>query len=92
MNPFGAQIDNSQLIIGLVRDRIPVTPNDTEDNVGAGNVAIGLDISGAGVVVYITVDGNTRTETVAANTRIICSVSRVLATGTTATGIIAVVM
>lgn len=92
MNPFRSDLDNQQLLIGLVRDRIPVTPNDDADNVGEGNVAIGLDIAGGGTITYITVDGNKRTETVVANSRLICSVKRVLASGTTATGIIAVVM
>jgi hypothetical protein len=38
---------------------IPVTPNDSTDNVGAGNVAIGLYIETGGDVVFLNKDDNT---------------------------------
>ena len=89
-NPF--IYTNSPNQSGLVYDMIPVTPNDATDNVGAGNVAIGLYIETAGVVVFLNKDGNERTVTVPATFYLTCSVSRVKTTGTTATGIHALVV
>jgi hypothetical protein len=77
---------------GLVYDMVPVTPNDSTDNVGSGNVAIGLYITVSGNVVFLTKDGVERTITVPNNFYLVCSVSRVKATGTTATGIHAMVV
>ena len=93
---------------GSVTDMIPVTPNDSADNLGTSsryvhsnvkpvsrldtttatpNVAIGLYITVAGNVTFHNVDGVSRTIAVPDNFYLICSVSRVLATGTTSTGI-----
>lgn len=77
---------------GLVYDMIPVTPNDSTDNVGEDNIAIGLYIETGGAVVFINKDGNTRTVNVPDYWTVTCSVARVKATGTTASGIHALVV
>jgi hypothetical protein len=77
---------------GLVYDAVPVTPNNFVDNVGTGNVAIGLYITVSGNVRFLTKDGEDRTITVPNNFYLVCSVKRVMATGTTATGIHALVV
>ena len=69
---------------GSVTDMVPVTPSNSVD---LANVAIGLYITVAGNVTFHNVDGVSRTITVPDNFYLICSVSRVLATGTTSTGI-----
>ena len=69
---------------GSVTDMVPVTPSNSVD---LANVAIGLYITVAGNVTFHNVDGTSRTITVPDNFYLICSVSRVLATGTTSTGI-----
>ena len=88
-NPFECNSPNQS---GLVYDMIEVTLNDSTDNVGAGNVAIGLYITTGGNVVFLNKDGNERTVTVPDSFYLICSVSRVKSTGTTATGIHALVV
>ena len=87
-NPFKALSTNPT---GLVRNWVAVTPSDSTDNVGTGNVAIGLYLTVAGDVSFIDVDGNTITVTVPANFILTCSVARVKSTGTTATGIFALI-
>ena len=77
---------------GLVYDLVPVTTNDSTDNVGTGNIAIGLYITVGGNVTFLTKDGTERTITVPNNFYLVCSVKRVKATGTTATGIHALVV
>ena len=76
----------------LVYDLYPVTPNDSTDNVGTGNVAIGLYIETGGTVVYINKEGTERTVVVPDYFYLISSVARVKSTGTTATGIHALVV
>jgi hypothetical protein len=88
-NPF--QDRKREELNGSVTDMLPVTPADGADNVGTGNVAIGLYITGAGNVSFHNIDGTTRTIAVPDNFYLICSVKRVLATGTTATGIHAII-
>lgn len=87
-NPF-KYLQNSPT--GLIRNWVSVTPNDSADNVGTGNVAIGLYVTGAGDVTWTDVDGNDNTATVPANFYLNCSVTRVKSTGTTATGIFALI-
>lgn len=87
-NPFNTLGTNPT---GLVRNWVEVTPNDSADNVGTGNVAIGLYIEVAGDVVFTDIDGNDNTVAVPANFYLTCSVKRVKSTGTTATGIFALV-
>lgn len=77
---------------GLVYDLYPVTPADGSDNVGTGNVAIGLYIETGGDVVFLNKDGTERTVNVPDYFYLISSVSRVKSTGTTATGIHALVV
>lgn len=76
---------------GLIRNWVAVTPNDSADNVGTGNVAIGLYIEVAGDVTFTDVDGNDNTVAVPNNFYLNCSVSRVKSTGTDATGIFALI-
>jgi hypothetical protein len=88
-NPF--QDRKREELNGSVTDMLPVTPADGADNVGTGNVAIGLYITGEGNVSFHNIDGTTRTIAVPNNFYLVCSVKRVLATGTTATGIHAII-
>jgi|Laugrespbdmm15dd_1035085.scaffolds.fasta_scaffold12530_2 hypothetical protein len=77
------------LTTGMVRDWIPVTTNNSADNMGASsqNTVIGFYITVGGAVVF-TVDGTDRTVTFPSNFYVPCSnVTRIKATGTTATGI-----
>lgn len=74
---------------GMVRDWIPVTPNNSTDNMGQSslNQVIGFYVTVGGAVVF-TVDGVDRTVTFPSNFYVPCAnVSRIKATGTTATGI-----
>lgn len=74
---------------GLVKDWIPVTPNNSADNMGISseNQVVGFYITVGGAVVF-TVDGVDRTVTFPSNFYVPCSnVTRIKATGTTATGI-----
>jgi len=77
------------LTSGMVRDWIPVTPNNSSDNMGASvnNTVIGFYVTVGGPVVF-TVDGVDRTVTFPSNFYVPCSnVTRIKSTGTTATGI-----
>jgi hypothetical protein len=87
-NPFNTLSTNPT---GLVRNWLSVTPADGADNVGTNNVAIGLYVTVAGGVTYTDIDGADVTVTVPANFLLTCSVTRVKATGTTATGIFALI-
>ncbi len=86
-NPFNLE---SLLSNGIPKDFLPVTPTDGAPNFG-GDVAIGLYITGAGDVAFVSATGQTRTVTVPANFYLTCGVRQVLSTGTTATGIHALV-
>lgn len=77
---------------GMVYDLYPVTPNDSTDNVGTDNVAVGLYIETGGTIVFTTKDGDTRTVAVPDTFYLVCSVARVKSTGTTATGIHALIV
>jgi len=87
-NPFHNRGPNDN---GLVHDMIEVTNSDSTDNVGTGNIAVGLYIEVGGTVVFLNKDGNERTVVVPDNFYLTCSVKRVKSTGTTATGIHALV-
>jgi hypothetical protein len=86
-NPFKGSGPN---LTGAVVDMQPVTPSD-----GAifadGVVAIGLYVTVGGAVKFKTARGEDRTVTVPDNFYLICSCQQVFATGTTATGIHALV-
>lgn len=86
-NPYKSLGNNPT---GLIETWFAVTPNNDTDNIG-GNVAIGLYVTGAGAVSWIDVNGTTITATVPANFYINCSVARVRQSGTTATGIFALI-
>lgn len=77
------------LSAGMIRDWIPVTPNNSTDNMGASvnNQVVGFYITNGGSVVF-TVEGVDRTVTFGSGTYVPCAgVTRIKATGTTATGI-----
>lgn len=80
-NPFEGKRGH---LNGSVVDMLPVTPSNSVD---LSQVAIGLYITVAGNVTFHNVDGVSRTIAVPDNFYLICSVKRVLATGTTSTGI-----
>ena len=88
-NPFHNRGPNE---FGLVHDMIEVTNSDSTDNVGTGNIAVGLYIEVGGTVVFLNKDGNERTVVVPDNFYLTCSIKRVKSTGTTATGIHALVV
>ncbi len=88
-NPFEGV---SGQLNGSVYDMVPVTPADGSDNLGTGNIAIGLYVTTGGAVSFHNKDGVTRTVTVPDNFYLICSIKRVLSTGTDATGIHALVL
>lgn len=88
-NPFKSLENNPT---GLVKTWVTVTTSDSADNVGTGNVAIGLYITVGGTITWIDVDGNTiGPVTVPANFYLNSSVARVKTTGTSATGIFALI-
>ena len=77
------------LTSGMVRDWLPVTPDNATDNMGASanNQVIGFYVTVGGAVVF-TVEGVDRTVTFPSNFYATCAgVTRIKATGTTATGI-----
>lgn len=86
-NPFKGVGAN---LTGAIRDFDEITPHDT--NLFADDlVAIGLYIEVGGDVKFTTVTGQNRTVTVPDNFYLVCACKRVFATGTTATGIHALV-
>lgn len=87
-NPYDTLSSNPT---GLVETWVSVTPNDSANNVGTGNTAIGLYVTVGGAVSWQDISGNTITATVPSFFYINCSVRRVLSTGTGATGIFALI-
>ena len=85
-NPFSSR---NLSLGGPVTDLMPVTPSDT---VELTRVALVLYVETAGTVRVVTVARQTRTVTLAANMILPVGVRQVLATGTTATGIHALVL
>lgn len=79
----------SDLLAGIASDMIPVTPNDSVD---LPDVAMGFYIEGAGTIAFTSAAGNNRSINVTDFCQIPCGVKRVLATGTTATGIHAYIL
>lgn len=86
MNPFAQR---ARSVSGPATDALPVTPDDTND---FPMVAIGLYIETGGTVVLDTVAGETRSISVADFSILPLGVCRVRDTGTTATGIHALVL
>lgn len=80
-NPF----ENRALPInGPAHDILPVSPDDAAD---IGEIAVALYVETGGSLTFVTVKGATRTVTVTDFAILPVGVSRVLATGTTASGI-----
>ena len=75
-------------LVNVARDVVPVTPSDTVD---LPAVAFKVRATGAGNLRITTVVGTQRTLAVAAGEEVLVGVTRVWATSTTATGILAYV-
>ena len=71
---------------GIVADMIPVV-NGQGKALDSGDVGVGIYVTGAGDVSFVSAAGVTRTVAAAANSYIICAVSEVNQSGTTATGV-----
>ncbi|MEM8872524.1 MAG: hypothetical protein AAGB10_09350 [Pseudomonadota bacterium] len=85
-NPFSRRASS---LSGPGVDYVPVTPDDGTDLV---DVAASIYAEGGGAIQFVSIKGQTRTVTVPDFGWIICGASRIMATGTTATGIHAVVV
>lgn len=89
-NPFAKALQTNPT--GLVRNWVAVTTSDSADNVGTGNVAIGLYVTAGGTITWIDYDGATiGPVTVPSNFYVNAAITRVKTTGTTATGIYALI-
>jgi hypothetical protein len=86
MNPFE---NRSHALSGPATDALPVSPSDTID---LPHVAIGLYFETGGSISLVTVGGTTRSIVVTDFSILPIGVRRVNATGTTATGIHALVL
>lgn len=86
MNPFA---NRAVPLSGPATDILPVAPDDGTD---LTDVAIALYVETGGAVALHTVGGQTRTVGVADNAILPVGTRRVLATGTTASGIHALVL
>ncbi|MGI3211643.1 spike base protein, RCAP_Rcc01079 family [Roseovarius tibetensis] len=86
MNPFENRI---KALSGPATDALPVTPDDITD---LPHVAIGLYVETGGTLSIVTVTGETRSLAVADFSILPVGARRVNATGTTATGIHALVL
>lgn len=86
MNPFAHR---ARSLSGPATDALPVTPDDALD---LAQVAIGLYVETGGTLVVDTVAGPTRTIGVADFAMLPLGTRRVRASGTTATGIHALVL
>jgi hypothetical protein len=88
-NPFiSPASQRNPILSGIASDIVPVTPSDTVD---LAKVAFGLYVEGAGAVAFISASGASRVMNVTDFSYHPVGVVRVLATGTTATGISALV-
>ena len=86
MNPFK---NRAHALSGPATDALPVIPDDASD---LSHVAIGLYVETGGTVSVITAAGETRQIAVADFSILPLGARRVHATGTTATGIHALVL
>lgn len=86
MNPFE---NRSLALSGPATDALPVAPDDGAD---LPHVAVGLYVETGGTIGFVSVAGQTRTVAVADFSILPVGVRRVHATGTTATGIHALVL
>lgn len=85
-NPFA---DRALSLSGPATDLFPVTPDDASD---LSEIAVALYVETAGTVSIVTAKGLSRSLSVAANSILPVGVRRVHATGTSATGIHALVI
>lgn len=85
-NPFDSRS------LGMAGPGIDYVPVTASDSVALTDVAIALYVETGGAVSFISQKGNTRTVTVPDFGWILCGVKQVLSTGTTATGIHALVI
>lgn len=85
-NPFSLRATS---LSGPGIDYAPVTPSNS---ISLPDVAIALFIEGGGAVRFVSEKGETRTVSVPDFGWILCGVRQVLATGTSATGLHAVVV
>lgn len=85
-NPF-----NTRLIPlnGPARDMIPVAPDDATD---LPTTAVALYAEGGGTVAFVSASGQSRTVSVTDFALLPVGITRVMATGTTATGLHAMVI
>lgn len=86
MNPFANRAGS---LSGPAHDALPVTPDDNTD---LPHVALGLYVETGGSVSIVTVTGATRSLAVADHSILPIGVRRVRTTGTTASGIHALVL
>jgi hypothetical protein len=85
-NPFENRAGST---VGPGIDYLPVTPDDLAD---FEDVAVALYVETGGQIRFLSVKGNERTVTLPNFGYLLCGVRRVNATGTTATGIHAIVV
>lgn len=85
-NPF---LSRAPSLSGPAQDIVPVTPSDTID---LSTVAVALYIEQGGAVTFTTAKGTLRTVAIADHAILPVGARRVHATGTTATGIHAMVI
>ena len=85
-NPFENRVSS---LSGPATDILPVTPDDATE---LSEVAIALYVETGGALTIVTVRGNTRTVTVDDRSILPVGVRQVHATGTSATGIHAMVV
>ncbi|MEL6336610.1 MAG: hypothetical protein AAFQ88_08185 [Pseudomonadota bacterium] len=85
-DPF---LNRATSVTGPGIDYVPVTPDDLTD---MATVAVALYAEGAGSVTFISQKGVQRSVQVPSYGYLLCGVRRVLATGTTATGLHAIVV
>ncbi|MEL6769216.1 MAG: hypothetical protein AAFP17_18705 [Pseudomonadota bacterium] len=85
-NPFAGRAGSPT---GPGIDYVPVTPNDITD---FDDVAVALYVETGGAVNFVSVKGGTRSVQLPNYGYLLCGVSRVNATGTTASGIHAIVV
>jgi hypothetical protein len=85
-NPFSDRVVS---LSGPATDLVPVTPDDNTD---LADTAIALYVEGAGTVAFVSAAGAARSVSVSGNFILPVGALRILATGTTATGIHAMVL
>jgi len=85
-NPFSTR---ATTLTGPAHDYLPVTPDDATD---LSEIAVSLYAETGGTVTFDSVRGVTRTVRVPDHGWVLCGLRRVRATGTTATGLHAMVV